>query len=78
MGKERDIWKEWFKEMDFDAPKDGNIWGWKWTKVSLVIILIGLFFVFVIGPKEETEKNANETEKMTVIDSLNSKQELNN
>ena len=32
---------------------DTNIWGWKWSWISLGIILFGVLIVVIIGPNKE-------------------------
>mgnify|MGYP001801666430 CR=1 FL=1 len=40
--------KETLNEMFKDF--NGNIFGWKWSYISLIIIIIGVIIVWVLGP----------------------------
>ena len=50
-----------------------NIWGWKWSFISLVVILIGFLFLIFVGPNQieeaaEVEVDAIEQTESTTIE----------
>lgn len=49
-----------------DPPKiSGNIWGWKWSYISLVVIIAGFLFLIFVGPKETGEQVPQESADTT-------------
>ena len=59
------------KDPFFSSVKPGstNIWGWKWSFVSLVIIAAGFIFLLTVGPKDgwNAEESDTPVEDTTAI-----------
>ncbi|MCP4124492.1 MAG: hypothetical protein GY751_22335 [Bacteroidetes bacterium] len=52
----------------------GNIWGWKWSWISLAIIIAGYLFLIFIGPKDgpvQIFEQDQEDSTEVVIDPVN-------
>ncbi len=54
--------------METEKQISANMWGWRWSWISLGIILVGLFFLVFVGPNEVEGTETNEIER---VDSLN-------
>lgn len=54
-----------------------NMWGWKWSIISLIIILLSAFMLFVVKPKLDAANDSYNTEIMTE-DTLQLENKINN